>query len=198
MDPLSLEKRFNIRCLLVIAFILLVLGASETYYGVLPGVLQKALAYYFHVFLTTRNFLFFGLFYVVLGYGMGKKKEIYSRYCFVKMGLALFCLIFEAVLLHDGHRLDSNILLSCVPLTYYLFISVIYLNHHITFRFPFAALSKYYYLVHPMIIFAVELFWHESAGSPFLNLLAVMILTHLVSYFIISLKRLKIAGWSYV
>ena len=185
------KQRFALKYLLGIASVLLVLGATETYFGVLPGVLQKALTYYFNVFLTTRNFLFFGLFYVVLGYVMGKKKNLYSRYCFAKTLLALFALIFEAILLRDGHRLDSNIMLACVPLTYYLFISVIYLSHHITFRFPFADLSKYYYLVHPMVIFAVQWLCRELV----FNIITVLIITHVVSCFVISMKRMQLVLW---
>lgn len=46
---------------------------------------KKTLSYYYNIFFTTRNFLFFGLFYVVLGYYVGTKEKAYSKYCFLKL-----------------------------------------------------------------------------------------------------------------
>ena len=132
------KNKHSIKPLLVISFILLLFGATETYYGVLPLSIQELLSYYYHIFFTTRNFLFFGLFYVVLGYFMGSKKELYSKNCFAKLIVTFFLLIFEAILLHDTNRLDSNILISCVPLTYYLFISSIYISNHMKIKFQLA------------------------------------------------------------
>ena len=182
------KKRYTIKSLLIVSFILLLFGATETYFGVLPYTLQQLISYYYHIFFTTRNFLFFGLFYVVLGYFMGTKKDIYTRYCFVKLIVAVFCLIFEAILLHDGHRLDSNILISCVPLTYYLFISAVYMKNRLKLKFPFGPLSKYYYLIHPMIIFIVQLFCVKLSDFPFVNIICVLVMTHIVSYMIIKQK----------
>lgn len=123
------KQKNNIKCLLLISFLLLLFGATETYYGVLPLSIKELLSYYYNIFFTTRNFLFFGLFYVVLGYYMGSKENLYSKYCFEKLIISFFCLIFESILLHDTDRLNSNILISCVPLTYYLFIYFDYLYY---------------------------------------------------------------------
>ena len=113
------KKKINIKYLLIISFILLLFGATETYYGVLSLLIKELLSYYYSIFFTTRNFLFFGLFYVVLGYFIGTKEKAYSKYCFAKLIISFFLLIFEAILLHDTNRLNSNILLSCVPLLIY-------------------------------------------------------------------------------
>lgn len=182
------KKKFNIKYLLIISFILLLFGATETYYGVLPLSMKELLSYYYNIFFTTRNFLFFGLFYVVLGYFIGTKEKSYSKYCFVKLIISFFLLIFEAILLHDTNRLNSNILLSCVPLTYYLFISVIYITNNIKLKFQFGNLSKYYYLIHPMIIFIISLLIKDISNYPYLNILIVLLITHIISILIIKLK----------
>lgn len=182
------KRKFNIKYLLLISFILLLFGATETYYGVLPLSLQELLSYYYKIFFTTRNFIFFGLFYVVLGYFMGTKEKVYSKYCFEKLVISIFLLIFEAILLHDTNRLDSNILISCVPLTYYLFISTIYVTNNIKTKFQFGNLSKYYYLIHPMIIFVVLLLVESISDYPWLNILVVLVITHIISIIIINLK----------
>lgn len=182
------KKKFNIKYLLVISFVLLLFGATETYYGVLPFSAKKLLSYYYNIFFTTRNFLFFGLFYVVLGYYMGTKEKLYSKYCFVKLVVSFFLLTFEAILLHDIDRLDSNILLSCVPLTYYLFISTVYITNNIKLKFPFGDYSKYYYLIHPMIIFAISLLFENISNYPYLNIFIVLLITHIISFLIVKLK----------
>lgn len=183
------KKRFHIKYLLVISFLLLLFGATETYYGVFPLSIKKLLSYYYNIFFTTRNFLFFGLFYVVLGYFMGLKEKLYSKYCFAKLMITFFLLIFEAILLHDTNRLNSNILISCVPLTYYLFISTIYITNNHKLKFPFGPLSKYYYLIHPMIIFLISILLKEISNYPYFNILFVLLITHIISCFIIKLKK---------
>lgn len=182
------KSKFNIKYLLIISFILLLFGATETYYGVIPTNLRQLLSYYYKIFFTTRNFLFFGLFYVTLGYYLGTKKEIYSKYCFEKFIISLFLLVFEAILLHDTNRLNSNILLSCVPLVYYLFVSTIYFINKIKSSKKFRDYSKCYYLVHPMIIYIISL--SIKIDSPYLNILIVLLLTHIISTLIIKLKKL--------
>lgn len=183
------KSKFNIKYLLVISFILLLFGATETYYGVLPLSIKELLSYYYNIFFTTRNFLFFGLFYVVLGYFIGTKEKPYSKYCFAKLIISFFLLVFEAILLHDTNRLNSNILLSCVPLTYYLFISVIYITNNIKLKLQFGNLSKYYYLIHPMIIFIVSLSIKGINNYPYLNIVTMLLITHIISILIIKLKK---------
>lgn len=182
------KKKFDIKYLLVISFFLLLFGATETYYGMLPLNLKELLSYYYNIFFTTRNFLFFGLFYVVLGYFIGSKKDVYSKYCFEKLVICIFFLIFEAIFLHDIEKLNSNILLSCIPLTYYLFITTIYLTNKIKLKFDFRSFSKYYYLIHPMIIYIISLFGIFS-HNPYLQIVVVLIITHIISFIIIRLKN---------
>ena len=116
------------------------------------------------------------------------KEKLYSKYCFVKLVVSFFLLTFEAILLHDIDRLDSNILLSCVPLTYYLFISAVYIAKNIKLKFPFGDYSKYYYLIHPVIIFAISLLFENISNYPYLNIFMVLLITHIISFLIVKLK----------
>ena len=183
------KQKFNIKYLLIISFILLLFGATETYYGVLPLSIKRTLSYYYNIFFTTRNFLFFGLFYVVLGYYIGTKEKAYSKYCFLKLIVSFFLLTFEAILLHDTNRLNSNILLSCIPLTYYLFISSIYITNSVKLDFQFGTYSKYYYLIHPMVIFVISLLYKNLSHYSYLNIIIVLLTTHITSSLIIKLKE---------
>ena len=183
------KQKFNIKYLLIISFILLLFGETETYYGVLPLSIKRTLSYYYNIFFTTRNFLFFGLFYVVLGYYVGTKEKAYSKYCFLKLIVSFFLLTFEAILLHDTDRLNSNILLSCIPLTYYLFISSIYITNSMKLDFQFGTYSKYYYLIHPMAIFVISSLYKNINYYPYLSILIVILITHITSSLIIKLKE---------
>lgn len=180
------KEKYKLNYLFIISFFLLLFGATETYYGLLPLSIKELVTYYFNIFFTTRNFLFFGLFYVVLGYKMGLKDNVYSKNCFVKLIVSCFFLIFEAIILHDFHRLDSNILLSCIPVTYYLFISVIYITNHINLKIKWSQYSKYYYLLHPMMIFIVSFIFKEIGQYLLLNIVVVLMLTHILSFVMIK------------
>ncbi len=183
------KQKFNIKYLLAISFVLLLFGATETYYGVLPSMIKNLLAYYYNIFFTTRNCLFFGLFYVVLGYIMGLKKSPYSKYCFEKLIISIFILVFEVILLHDTKRLNSNILVACVPLVYYLFISTIYISNNIKVSLSFRQLSKYYYLIHPMVIFIISVLSSQIYNHPYINIFITLLVTHIITILIIKLKK---------
>lgn len=187
------KKKFNIKYLLYISFILLLFGATETYYGFLPISIKGLIKYYYNIFFTTRNFLFFGLFYVVLGYKSGSKEQIYDPYCFVKLIVCFFLLIFEGIIVHDVDRLNSNILLSCVPLVYYLFISVLYIDDILKDKNKrIRALSKYYYLVHPAVIFFVApilAYKGDTLDISVILLLLVILITHIISVIILKFKQ---------
>ena len=196
------KKRWKIQYLLVISFVLLLLGATETYYGILPHSFQHLLSYYFKFFFTTRNFLFFGLFYVTLGYHIGQKKNPFVPYSFLKFIICVVLLIGETLFLQTTERLNSNIILSCFPLTYYFFLCLLYSNRMFQWRgkYSLRGLSKYYYLIHPGIIYfwlwVLKVINFESEQKliyGLINIGIVLVLTHILS--IVCLKyqhKLKI------
>ena len=187
------KRKYSLRVLLTVSFVLLLFGATETYYGFCGQFFQSLLHYYYAVFFTTRNFLFFALFYVTLGYWMGKQEQPASSLCFLKLLLSIAALVGEGLLLQTTQRLDSNILLACVPLVYYLFSCLLYTNIHVPqlSEIPFRAISKYYYLVHPlMILFVhawfpqVDSFWMAAA-----KVVCVLCFTHICTLLLIHIKK---------
>ena len=183
------KKHFKLKYLLIISFILLLFGATETYYGILPLAITQIIKFYFDIFITTRNFLFFGLFYTVLGYWIGKKDKLVTNHCFILLIISIFLLALEAVLLRNTERLNSNILLSCIPLTYFLFVSVIFISKKTT-KINFRGYSKYYYIVHPMVIYLLFKFQILNIYSnPYWQIFLVLAITHLLSLILIKLKK---------
>lgn len=191
------KKHFSVKLLLFIALFLLLFGATETYFGILPVKLQQILQIYYNLFFTTRNFLFFGLFYVTLGYFIGSKKQAYVKHCFLKLSIWVLILIGETMFLQLTERLNSNILLSCVPLVYYLFISLIYSNTIFPFptKYTFRDLNKYYYLLHPACILLLNVVVIEGFQLTRLNEFSfikigiVILFTHVLTILVIKLKR---------
>ena len=158
------KRFFSMRSLLVLSLLLLCLGATETYFGVLPQPLQQFLStFYFRIFYTTRNFLFFGLFYVSLGYLIAQRKKTYVPYSFIKMLFFAFLLVVEVLILQPTERLDSNILLSCVPLCYYMFITLLHMKPIIHYKpkISYRDYYKFYYFLHPFIIYMMTTFFFQ-------------------------------------
>lgn len=187
------KRKYSLRILLTVSFVLLLFGATETYYGFCGQFFQSLLHYYYAVFFTTRNFLFFALFYVTLGYWMGKQEQPASSLCFLKLLLSIAALVGEGMLLQTTQRLDSNILLACVPLVYYLFSCLLYTNIHVPqlSEIPFRAISKYYYLVHPLMILFVHA-WFPQVDSFWMavaKVVCVLCCTHICTLLLIHMKK---------
>lgn len=187
------KRKYSLRGLLTVSFVLLLFGATETYYGFCGQFFQSLLHYYYAVFFTTRNFLFFALFYVTLGYWMGKQEQPASSLCFLKLLLSIAALVGEGMLLQTTQRLDSNILFACVPLVYYLFSCLLYTNIHVPqlSEIPFRAISKYYYLVHPLMILFVHA-WFPQVDSFWMavaKVVCVLCCTHICTLLLIHMKK---------
>lgn len=187
------KRKYSLRGLLTVSFVLLLFGATETYYGFCGQFFQSLLHYYYAFFFTTRNFLFFALFYVTLGYWMGKQEQPASSLCFLKLLLSIAALVGEGMLLQTTQRLDSNILLACVPLVYYLFSCLLYTNIHVPqlSEIPFRAISKYYYLVHPLMILFVHA-WFPQVDSFWMavaKVVCVLCCTHICTLLLIHMKK---------
>lgn len=187
------KRKYSLRVLLTVSFVLLLFGATETYYGFCGQFFQSLLHNYYAVFFTTRNFLFFALFYVTLGYWMGKQEQPASSLCFLKLLLSIAALVGEGMLLQTTQRLDSNILLACVPLVYYLFSCLLYTNIHVPqlSEIPFRAISKYYYLVHPLMILFVHA-WFPQVDSFWMavaKVVCVLCCTHICTLLLIHIKK---------
>lgn len=186
------KKKHSIKILLLLSFLLLLFGATETYYGVLPSDLKKLVSNYFQLFFTTRNFLFFGLFYVVFGYHTGKKDPCTCSLPFLKFILSAVLFVIECLLLQGIERLNSNILLFCIPLIYYGFMTLISANSLLFWKpkYSLRTWSKYYYLTHPMILYFASRFAPITWKEHFIWYLCLILVgTHLISYGCILLKK---------
>lgn len=186
------KKRFPLKILLGISFLFLLFGATETYYGFFPSQIKELLSYYYNTFFTTRNFLFFGLFYVVLGYYLGSKKEVYTKYSSLKFIISIVLLIIEGLVLQTTKRLNSNILLFTLPFVYYLFKTIIYMNPiRWKYKYSMRELSKYYYFIHPAVLFFFQPFMQAKTTlfESTCTIILIISVTHIMTIFLIKIKN---------
>lgn len=192
-----LRKHFDIRNIMYFSVILLLIGSFETYFGFLPGILQRITDKYLSIFFTTRNFLFFGLFYLSLGYYLAIHKSKRIKHSLAKTFMFLAVFIIEMFLIYNIQRRDSNIILSAVPLSYYAFTT--FLNTKkipfIEFKFSLRQIYSYYYFIHPLVFLFLswiipEVFKiSDSYRLAFVKVLLALIIVHTISFFILELKK---------
>lgn len=158
-----LRKYMSISKILLISFVFLLIGSFETYYGLLPIFMQNIMDTYFKYFFTTRNFLFFATFYLSLGHYLGQEAKEKIKYSFRKTILFLFVFILEIYIIHGIKRIDCNILISAVPLSYYAFVTFLNTDKlpFIKFKYPLRSLYTYYYLVHPLVFYLLNYFFQS-------------------------------------
>lgn len=123
---IHIKKQVSLKTCGIIAFILFIIGAIETYYGVLDNTSLKPLAdMYFTIFQTTRNGLFFTPIYIVVGYYAGKSKSYDKISTKHKLYLSIFflALIFiEAFICRlYFNPLNYNIYIMALPFTYFFY-----------------------------------------------------------------------------
>lgn len=184
------KKRKSLISLLIISFILLVIGSVESYFGYLSTFWQNILhTYYFSIFYTTRNFLFFGLFYVTLGYFIRKKQFIWKNTYNYALIIVFLIFTIDSMISQISKGIDRNILISAPFLVFFLFLRIIYSLEsfqHIDKR-KLRLLSKYYFFTHPI---ALEILFYFKTSYPVIVIIILaLMLTHLLALLCISLKK---------
>lgn len=185
------NRKKPLKYLLAISFFLLLFGATETYWGFLPSQLKTIFTVYYDVFFTTRNFLFFGLFYVCFGYYSSSRHTTVHKVINPRLGLLVssFLFIMDLILIKNTDRLNSNILVSVITLTYFLFHVAINAKpvRNCRSEKPLDIYSKYIYLIHPMLIFFIQ----KLNLSPLHNIAITYFFCYLLSKNIVFFKTIS-------
>ncbi len=163
-----LLKKLSIQHILVLSFVLFLLGSlADAYTGLFStGSLMKGLIdAYLGIFITSRNGLFFGFFFVALGYYIHVTKlhqKVQSDQWMLWFVLSLVLLFGELIwLLSVSEPFDFNMRIGIVPSVVFLFMwalqheffesfetswyrtmsSVIYFSHFLVFYIVMAVTS---------------------------------------------------------
>ena len=181
-----LNKRIKLRWLLVLGLLLYVIGASETYVSYLTPQLSQFLYKYIDIFYTTRNGLFYGFVFVLLGF-IANQETVLSKFKYngwaalTSYGL----IVVEAFNLYSSSRLDFNFLFMLIPFTYFIFQYALHKDCSIHMK-GMRELGSYYYFIHAMVIELVPMFLlciHQEAlfDSGLFRLTSVLICTHILA-----------------
>lgn len=193
-------KRFRLRTLIPIAFVLFCIGSLETYYGVVNiPIVQSVIDKYMMVFFTTRNGLFFGLFFVACGYYLSKSDRLlhieHKRRWLV---VSLILLVIEAYVLDQTNTLNFNFLIMLAPCTILLFLCLRDIN--VSWNLNYSKLrefSEYYYFTHAFFLVIIPeglaLVNHRELydNNGFFRFITVMLCTHILTCIIYSNKQKK-------
>lgn len=194
-------KKFSYRSLVIVGFILLCLGSLETYYGVISNkLLLDIIDNYMKVFVTTRNGLFFGIFYVTCGYYLAYDTPRSKFKNAGKLSLLFFSLlIVEAFSLYKSNSLNFNFLIMAAPFTVIFFQ---YLRTvKIKWKLNFVKIREYsnlYYFTHAMFLvlipFVLSIFGRQDIfdDNGIFRLFSVWICTHLLSKLVFRFRSTKI------
>ena len=133
-----IKKGIPMRWIVLTSVILFLIGLlGDSYYGFIEPLkslyISKILIVgYETVFTTTRNGVFFGLIFVLIGALFAQKRIVINNIVVIfGFVLSLVMLFFEIYILrHYSHPKDYNILISLLPSSFFLF----YLASHIKLK----------------------------------------------------------------
>ncbi|MHC5228801.1 acyltransferase family protein [Enterococcus sp. LJL99] len=162
----KLLQRFNYKLALILATILYLFGLGETYYGYLQNTPIGPFYYrFFTLFITTKNGLFYGLIFVLLGFYLYDSLEKNSFIHRFNKQIA-FCsfafFLLEGFIIYQNPGKDKNFFLALIPLAASLFSVVINLNCSVKNTQNYQKLGQTIYFYHLIPIEMFNLFFASS------------------------------------
>jgi hypothetical protein len=181
----NLLKRFSYQIVFGLSLILYLFGSLETYYGLLPsGWFKEFFDLVIRLTFTTRNGLFFGMIFTLIGFFIYDNRKKLSR---IEKHSTSFLWFFGSLFVLEGlwlfhiRRLDMNFIWMLVPLSFFLFLWL--LSRKLKQRPYLKKLrerSHYYYFIHPICIVLVE----ETGKAFKLSLLSYGMVSFLIILFL--------------
>lgn len=161
--------------------------------------------FYFKVFGTTRNGIFFGLPYVFFGYLIAKNKQKINRKNYLLFAIISFLLMTgEAFIVHEIFgATDNDMLFLLLPTSIFTFLFIVFIDCQGTEKNFYLAkhlrcLSVLFFGLHTFINFYLTGFLNRIFGVK-LNSLAqfacVIILNYIVAEIIIRMSNVKHFQW---
>ena len=176
-----LDKIINNNGMLLLGTILYTIGVLvETYSIMFPEFFWKT---YREIFFTTRNGLFFGMIFVIIGKYVS---EVKPRNNFLFLFIGLITTLLEGVYLITGQNKSLvNMSFSSLIL---VFAIICLINNITTIRSDgkiYRNMSTIIFCIHPWYIVLVK----KIIDNPFLSTISVLAAAIITSYIIISLSR---------
>lgn len=204
-----LDKKISLKKIVICCFVLYIIGLfGDSYYGlILPlkniTFFRIIITGYDTIFETTRNSVFFGLIFVLMGAIMANKKINMSfRFALTGFFISMILLFVEFYLLeHYSICKDHNMYLFLLPATFFLFyiVSHLKLPNSIVYK-KMRIVGVLVYFLHPFVNFFVVLgikfLKHRIGIDLFLfNFTFTIILVTAISVIIEVLSKQKNYKW---
>jgi peptidoglycan/LPS O-acetylase OafA/YrhL len=193
----ALKSGIRLKAILAVSFFLYIVGTICD-----NGALRNAIPYavkasdaYSSIFMTTRNGLFYGVFFTALGmYCAQARKQTSTANMTVLFLLSAACMLVEAVLLHS-----VNMLFFAVPAAYAIFrlSERLQLSGRNETYETLRSCSSVMYYSHALILLGIHLALRTlqaSVGS-ILIILAAILISAAVSYSVVLLQKLRVLRW---
>ncbi len=120
-----LKKKFKIETILIISFVLFTIGVfADAYSGwISPSSFFYPIQHaYLNLFITSRNGLFFALFFISLGVYLKDTKVLSLKISLIGFILSLILMIFELVfVIYPKDPIDYNYYFSLIPTMFFMF-----------------------------------------------------------------------------
>lgn len=195
-----LLKKFSINKILLLSFILYIIGIfGDSYYGFLNHIpsIKKIYDTYLFIFETTKNGLFFGFFFVTLGYYINIKNIKFTKSLGITGALLSLILILVEVLFIKtlDYALDFNMYFSLIPASFFIFILIKEIK--LPNKPLYSTLRKSSVLIfeiHPLISALIFVLAHILGTEMILNnsllhYLSITILSIICSFSYLHLKK---------
>ena len=161
-----IKKKIPLNYILIISIALYTIGLlGDSYYGFIEPLkkhflLKVIIVGYENIFYTTRNGVFFGFIYVLIGALFSQKPiRLNSKIAVIGLIISIFMMYLELYLLRTySHPKDFNMLISLLPVTFFLFYiaSHIKINNTQTCR-SLRIIGEVIFFTHNLINFFVEI-----------------------------------------
>ncbi|WP_430610086.1 acyltransferase family protein [Enterococcus sp. DIV0876] len=149
-------QRFGYRIQFGIASILYMIGSVETYSAYLPAPIAAIYQQYRHLFLTTRNGLFYSFLFILCGFFLAEGKQIVftKRNHYLLLCLSVMSVCIEGVVVYQNQGDDKNFLFSLVPIVFLItaFVTRRTTQHAFASAAWARKFSRWCFFVHPLIL----------------------------------------------
>lgn len=196
-----LVKKLGLTKSIIISIVLYIVGLLDTsYYGVVKAFgVENIIAEYDNIFFTSRNGIFFGLIFVLLGFLANEKKEKLST-SVILFVLSMIGLFVEMYILRNYNIAKSyESILFTVPVTYFLLqiAKEIKLRNKPVYR-NIRIMGVLIYLSHCWVDFTYSVLCYNILHRTFNSMVRfgyTLILTILLSVVIMKLQNYKKFSW---
>lgn len=189
-----LKDRMHCKNMILLATAFYLIGMTVNVYGDLLvdiPVISTIVKGYLSVFETTRNGVFFGFIYTVIGYLLAKSKHLFTKQASLSLFVFFFiCFIVEACLLKQAGIMNNltSMYGMLVPLEFFLFSYLLYFPSTSSSSVVVREMSTLIYVIH--IIFSTLLSYIPMiAGHSFVYYIAVCFVSVFASYVIIKMSK---------